>query len=144
MQQLFEKLGSFIKNNKLCGYGAILDMIKTTSGLLNAKCPLETCGFAAYSKGYTVMEVCCQHNGFDVLELLYELILLGGKATDTCYQGCFHAAKYCLALDHINILLLSGCIPTKQLENRIRNKEPYFILDHLTEGWYRRKDESGS
>ena len=121
--EFFNKLNSFIEGQKWALSDEIEEMIKANTYLLNATCPQD---MDYIEKGFAAMEaLCClNHAGAITLELLYQIVLLGGKATDRCYDeiGC----DFFMACDHLIVLLLSGYYPTKG--------HPLF-LDRLADGF---------
>jgi len=101
---------------------SIKEMIKLHPSLLNAICPSE---IGDIQEGFTAMEAVCQQEiSPDTRDSLYELVLLGGKATDKCYE-VLHC-DFGMPVDHLTVLLLSGYYPTKG---------HYSFLDELAEGF---------
>ena len=113
--EFFEKLNSFLEQMDGPDMSSI---IKTNQYLLKAKCPQD---MDKIEKGFTAMEAACQPELLTAYtnELLLELVELGGKATDKCYEE----------LDHLVVLLLSGYYP-------IHWGPHYFYLDRLAEKLY--------
>ena len=101
---------------------SIKEMIKLHPSLLNATCPSD---IGDIQEGFTAMEAVCQQETCpDTRDLLYDLVLLGGKATDKCYE-VLHC-DFGMPVDHLTVLLLSGYYPTKG---------HYLFLDELAEGF---------
>jgi len=113
--EFFKKLCSCLSSSMT----HLEEMIKAKPYLLEAKCPHKIPGLI--QKGFTAMEAVCQQGiGAATRDLLYELVLLGGKATDKCYEELDR--KYNVPFDHLTVLLLSGYYPTKG---------DYLFLDQL-------------
>jgi len=118
--EFFEKLNAYLEEDQIMTH---LDrLIKAHSYLLEAKCPQD---MDYIEKGYTAMEAVCQQEiSPDTRDLLYELVLLGGKATDKCYEVL--RCDFGMPVDHLTVLLLSGYYPTNG---------DYLFLDELAEGF---------
>jgi hypothetical protein len=127
---LFEKLNSCIEEDGL-ELDNIEDMIKANEYLINAKCPHAMTKVEA---GCTLMEaLCCLNvNHAYARDLLYEVVCLGGKATDKCYEYVMDQAEWSMPLNHLLVLLLSGYFPTKKSK---------FFLDELAEGFDEDEEE---
>ena len=118
--EFFEKFNSCLEERTLDDETE--EMIKANPYLLNSKCPQDMDNIL---KGSTAMETVCQQEICpDTRDLLYELVLLGGKATDKCYEVLNWDFE--LPVDHLTVLLLSGYYPTKR---------HYSFLDELAEGF---------
>ena len=88
--KLFEKLNSCIEKLGIGGTltNDIETMIKSNQHLVNEKCPQE---MGEIEVGRTIMEaVCCLDVGPDTRDLLYDLVRLGGKATDNAMRKSCH------------------------------------------------------
>jgi len=121
--EFFEKLNSFLKK----GDGPVMSsIIKTNQYLLKAKCPQDMDNI---EKGLNAMEAACQPDLLTAytFELLLELVELGGKATDKCYEELAYWGNI-VPIEHLVVLLLSGYYPI--------HWGPYFYLDRLVEKLY--------
>ena len=107
MLTFFQKLNYILEEM----HGGLNDemkgMIKKNPSLLDAKCPEDIeMGHHMIAKGCTATEVCCEYDRADSWELLIELVCLGAKATDRCYNEyiCGREGLH----NHFIALLLSG------------------------------------
>ena len=132
--KFFQKFNSFIEHDNFWFLSAeIEEMIKANNYLVNAKCPQK---MEYIEVGLTAMEaLCCLHLDEDILDLLYALVCLGGKATEKCYELVMASlGNYSSTIHHIEVLLLSGYFPTEKGD---------FFLDALAEGFeFEKEDEN--
>jgi len=136
--EFFKKLNSCLKEQSHELDNEVEDMIKANPYLLNSKCPQDMDNIL---EGFTAMETVCQQEiGPDTRDLLYDLVRLGGKATDDCYDNIFLQCDWGTQFEHLIVLLLSGYYPTKAV-----TKKNYSFLDQLANIFIDEldKDENG-
>ena len=130
--KFFEKLNTLIENKEYDVGDTIMEMIKANPFLLTTKCPRE---IGEIQEGCNIMEaISSLELGPDTLDFLYNVVLLGGKATDGCYEKILNQSEFPMN-EHLAVLILSGYFPTKG---------PSFFLDQLTDAYPRSRSRSKS
>jgi len=119
---LFENLNSMASGLFASHENEVRKIIKRYPSLVNSKCPK---GLSQIKEGFTAIEVlcCCKIFNDYVEMLLDDLVRLGAKATDKCYNAFWNEESR--GINHLFTLLLSGYMPTK-LKGR-------FFLDDLAD-----------